>query len=510
MNRLFAFVLGLALAFGVRTAWTAVVTPGSDLASGDIGPALLDPADDKIRYSHQRPTTLITTNTVTFVGGDIVDLSSDIGASGPLPAHGANGIYFSGTATSTGTSTLTDTSTSVATVTDTFTATGTGTGSISSTDSASGTGTYSRTLSGTNTRTLTAAITQTTTGTSSGTSTASSFVVQSNLTFTATGTATYTITVNGTGSSTTTATGTSTITGTITAGQTATGTNSGAVIGTAGGVATYSYTMSRTSTATATGTITESSTFTGTVTQTGTGTVAVSSYSATGTGTGSGTGTSTHTWYPTSTRTVTSTSTATATATTTDLRYETTIIGPAASDVPGGDRFFNGCDNRASCEGDPAFDLQPPSAGEIAALSPTVGSPVDVFSSSTGWLTLAQGSGATPTSRWISRGTIRVEFWAGTTSPAQIAIFLDICSWPDMNGIASGLFGTTTVNISGSTSTKYTVDIPVADGVQLNYSRTFCIAMAAYATSGTPTITMAGAGTPSTWLKVNGPWILPQ
>lgn len=117
MNRLFAFVLGLALAFGVRTAWTAVVTPGADLASGDIGPALLDPADDKIRYSHQRPTTLITTNTVTFVGGDSVDISGDfVVLSKQIRATG--GLVWqnteSNTGTATGTHTVTSTSTSIA------------------------------------------------------------------------------------------------------------------------------------------------------------------------------------------------------------------------------------------------------------------------------------------------------------------------------------------------------------------------------------------------------------
>lgn len=274
MTRIAAIVFGFALAMGINAAWSATVTHGSDLASGDIGPALLDPADDKIRYSHQRPTTLITTNTVTFVGGDTVDLSSDLGG-GPLTAHGANGIYFSGTATNTSTITVTSTSTNTSSGTNTGngTGSGTGTGTSSQTVTVTANGTV------TNTGSATATVTARFTSTATGTSLAGGWSNSASYTQTSTNTGIRTVTI--TASNSTTLTETYTATGydvapseTVTFTSAATGT----LTGTISGASTAAVTGN------ATGTVTGN--LTGTVTGIGTGT---------GSGTGSGTPTATAT-----------------------------------------------------------------------------------------------------------------------------------------------------------------------------------------------------------------------
>lgn len=249
-----------------------------------------------------------------------------------IPAHGANGIYFSGTATNTGTSTLTDTATATSTVSSSFVATGTASGTSTNTNTATATAYGTLTKSGTSTYTATGLLsTATMTGlTSTFTTSATNGFVQGLYAVTTTITVTGTTTATGTGTSTTTNTGTSTVSTTLSTTYSQTATMQDLMISTGVTTLTATFTQSRSSTSASTGTATGSFTFVGTVTLTGNGTATQTNATWTGTATASGTGTQTHSWYATSTRTVTTTSTATATATVTDMRYETTILDGVA------------------------------------------------------------------------------------------------------------------------------------------------------------------------------------
>ncbi len=306
MNKLAAIVFGFALAMGINAAWSATVTHGSDLASGDIGPALLDPADSQIRYSHQRPTTLITTNTVTFVGGDAVDLSGDLGGSGTLKTDLPIIMSSSGTLTQSGT--VTNTTTSTITPTTTVTATGTGTGTQTTSIAATYGYTSAPIPGGTVTRTTTHSFTAT--GTVTATTTATATATRTAPT-TATSTGTASTTVSGTASATGTGTGTRTATGT--------GTNTATVAITATETATTTGTQTYTRTATSTGskTVTETRSVSYSLTASATGSATFTAVSATGTI--SGTMTNTHTETQANTSTAIGTQTLTGTATNTAI-----------------------------------------------------------------------------------------------------------------------------------------------------------------------------------------------
>ena len=366
MTRIAAIVFGFALAMGINAAWSATVTHGADLASGDIGPALLDPADDKIRYSHQRPTTLITTNTVTFVGGDIVDLSSDLGEDATLSTTPPLALASTGTITETVTNTDTSTVTNTGTNTGNGTGSGTGTGTSSQTVTVTANGTV------TNTGSATATVTARFTGTATNTALVAGWSNSALYTQTSTNTGTRTVTLTASNSTTLTqtytATGydvspvetktfTSAATGTLTG--TISGASTAAVTGNATGTVTGNLTGTVTGTGTGTGTGIGSGTPTATVTQTSTfavpgGFVGTSVINRTATetyvhprtatwtftGTGSWTGTwwfeqtATFTYTDTTAKTVTANGSATADGTT-SLTNTKTATGTVAGTVTG-------------------------------------------------------------------------------------------------------------------------------------------------------------------------------
>lgn len=493
LRKLFSIYIIILTLFVAKTGYSLNVDTRTDAeVNGDDGPFLIDhdtgkgycsraPRGPKITFPTGVVATLNSCDSLTLA-------STDIGVGGGAGAMTlTNGLQ----ATITATGHVTETHTT----TNTLTLTGTGTGSGTNTASKSLSSTFQETATMTGTWyqpvwpvifTATGSVT----GTSQGAPTANMPAYTRSFTTTVTSTITAANTVTDTGTTSLTNTASATVSATNTA--TATAGHSVHTI-TSALYGTFTYTAY----SGVTGTYNIWSTFsaTGTVTVTNSSLI-----SDTVTATNSVTGTSTleAIWSVALTNTTTNTTTDTTTKTETSIVVDlsqASTVGLRYPDIPGGDLFLS-----ADVEGSASL-RRIRKEGFVITVTPTVGTPAEVFSDSPPWIRVA---GQEAAQQWISAGVVQFYIWGKTSSTAQLEVYLGICDYGDYSEALS-VIDMAAVSLPLSWDIMK-VSFLLDSGVALPSGQALCTKFTAVTQSGSPTVDIGAGDTPH-FTKVNGPWI---